>query len=86
VITIFLKSSSLRFFLSIKGSQNFSLNAFSRYRIITTQVSTAFQNKDMNHTDTATEKLNPERNNAIIHQTRLKGILEATIATSQRSL
>jgi hypothetical protein len=81
-----LKSSFLRVFSSMSGSQNFSLKAFSKYKIITTHVSTAFQNSEINQTETATEKLKPDINNAITHQTKLNGILEATIATSHTSL
>jgi len=86
VIVIFLKSSSFNTFSSIRGNQNVSLKVFSKYRIITTQVSTAFQKSDINQTDTATEKLNQDINKAMTHHTKLKGILEATIATSQISL
>jgi hypothetical protein len=86
VIIVDLKSSFLRVFSSISGSQNFSLNEFSRYKIITTQVSTAFQKRDINQTETATEKLKPDINKAITHQTKLNGILEATIETSHISL
>jgi len=80
------KSSFLSVFSSISGNQNFSLNAFSRYKIITTHVSTAFQKREINHTDTATEKLNQDINKAMTHQIKLKGILDATIATNHISL
>jgi hypothetical protein len=86
VIMVPLKSSFFKVFSSISGSQNFSLKAFSKYKIITTHVSTAFQKSDINQTETATEKLNQDINNAMTHHTKLNGILEATIETSHTSL
>lgn len=74
------------FHSSINGKPNFSLYAFSRYKIITTHVSTAFQKSDINQTQTATEKLNPDIYRAIIQPIRLNGIDRATIHTSPPSL
>ena len=60
VILTFSSSLFESVHLSISLKPNFSLKAFSRYKIITTHVSTAFPNRAINQTHTATEKLKPD--------------------------
>lgn len=86
VISTFFISSSRGHHSPMSGNQNLVRKAFSKYKIITTHVSTAFQKSAINQTQTATEKLKPEIYKAIIPPIKLKGIESATIDTSPPSL